>query len=473
MDFVTRGSLTYNTIVKFLKDIFLPDYARVALEALEQQGYEAWCVGGCVRDAALGREVNDYDIATLASWEKAERILSERGFTVHRTGTKHGTVTAVLEGNALEITTYRTDGTYSDGRHPDDVVFVSSIEDDLARRDFTVNAMAYHPERGLLDCFGGIDDLDAGIIRAVGNPARRFSEDGLRILRGCRFASQLGFSIEANTLQAMRSCKRMLASVSAERVTHELDGLLLGNHVHDALMECGDVLTAVIPEAAACIGFDQHTPYHIYSVWEHIAWVVQRSPSTRLARWAALFHDIGKPAACFFEGERAHFYGHAEISAVLAEGIMRRLLMSPAFIGDVLTLVRIHDDQVAATPRSVRRTLARLGGDVELFKTLIGLKRADALAQSKLGADRVALANDLERVLAEVLRADTAFTVRQLAIDGNDVMALGIPAGPAVGDALDAALEAVIDEETANERAALLAFLQDKLSHEGAQSDRL
>lgn len=443
----------------------IPGYAAAALDALESAGFESWLVGGCVRDSLLERDVHDYDIATSALWEDAERTLGAAGFDVRRTGTKHGTITAALAENAVEVTTFRVDGAYSDGRRPDSVEFTRSIEEDLARRDFTVNALAYHPARGLLDCWSGLDDLQGKTIRAVGDPEKRFREDGLRVLRGCRFASQLGFTIEPSTLSAMKSCKRMLLRVAAERITCELDELLLGDYVHDALMETADVLVAVLPEAAACRGFDQHTPYHIYDVWEHIAWVVQHTPATRLGRWAALLHDIGKPSACLFEAERperAHFYGHAEISARLAKGLMGRLAHAPAFIERVLTLVRIHDDQIAATPRSVRRALARLDGDVDLFETLIGLKRADALAQSELSAKRVELADQLEHVLADVLASNAAFTVKQLAIDGNDVISLGMPAGPAVGEALATALAAVIDEQVPNDREALLAFLKGR-----------
>lgn len=441
--------------------IALSTQATRALGLLEAAGFESWCVGGCVRDALLGREVNDFDIATAASWEDTERVLAEGGFAIHRTGTAHGTVTAVLAGEALEITTYRADGAYADGRHPDGVTFVKSIEEDLARRDFTVNALAFHPERGFFDCMGGLDDLQTGVIRAVGDPGKRFSEDGLRILRGCRFASQLGFSIEPETLQAMKASKKMLSCVSAERITHELDGLLLGDHVHDALVECVDVLVGALPEAAACRGFEQHTPYHIYDVWEHTAWVVQRVPATRRVRWAALFHDIGKPAACFFEGDRAHFYGHPEISARLAEAAMKRLLMAPRFMADVLKLVRLHDREISATPRSVRRALASLEGDVELFRDLVSLKRADALAQSELSRPRLRAADDIERILEDLLSADAAFSVKQLAIDGNDVIAHGVPAGPLVGSVLDAALEAVMDEKLANERDALISFIEN------------
>ena len=443
--------------------IDVPSYAFKALDALESCSYEAWLVGGCVRDHLLNRECHDYDIATAASWEDSEKALTNAGFSVHRTGTKHGTVTASMDGQAIEVTTYRSDGTYSDGRHPDSITYVRDIKEDLARRDFTINALAYHPNRGLLDCMGGIEDLYAHKLRTVGNPSKRFSEDGLRILRGCRFASQLGFSIEPETLQAMKSHKMMLTRVSAERITHEMDALLLGDFVHDALMESIDALGAIMPEIVACKGFDQHTPYHIYDVWEHTAWVVQRSPATRLARWAALLHDIGKPGACFAEGERCHFYGHGQLSVILARSIMERLLMAPSFIDRVLTLVRIHDHQIAATPPSVRRALSRLDGDVDMMRTLIGIKRADALAQSSLSEPRVQLADDLQAVLDQVLEANDAFTVKQLAIDGNDVMALGVPQGPAVGRVLTSALEAVIDGQTPNEREALLAFVKVQL----------
>jgi len=441
--------------------VTLPTYVNETLRVLEDEGHEAWCVGGCVRDAVLGRAVHDYDLACSARWDEAKQVLESRGITVHETGAKHGTITAVVEGHAIEITTYRTESGYSDGRHPDEVKFSRSIEEDLARRDFTMNALAYHPDRGLLDCWGGWEDIHDGVIRVVGDPVTRFKEDGLRILRACRFSSQLGFSIHPETLQAMVSCKMMLSRVSAERITHELDCLLLGENVHDALMATVDVLVAILPEIAACKGFDQHTPYHIYDVWEHIAWVVQYAPPTRLARWAALLHDIGKPAACFFEGERAHFFGHPQLSVILAEPLLKRLLIGPSFSKQVLTLVRIHDVQIAATRKSVRRALAKLDGDVELFKTLIGLKRADALAQSDLNKQRLELTYELERILDEIQTTEAAFTVKQLAINGSDVMEAGIPAGRAVGLALQSALDAVIDERIPNERDALLEFVKE------------
>ena len=447
-----------------LLEFNIPAFAQEALHALEFAGHEAWLVGGCVRDALLDREVHDYDIATSAKWQDAELALKTAGFAVHRTGTAHGTVTASIDGNVIEVTTYRSDGSYSDGRHPDNVTFVNAIEEDLARRDFTINAMAYHPNRGLLDIWNGQRDLETHTIRVVGDASKRFAEDSLRVLRGCRFASQLGFTIEPTTLAAMKKEKTGLLRVSAERITHEMDEMLLGDFVHDALMETVDVLVAFMPEIAACRGFNQHTPYHIYDVWEHTAWVVQHSPKTRLARWVSLLHDIGKPAVFYTDANgRGHFFKHQQVSVILAKNIMERLLMSPAFTAQVLTLVRIHDRQIAANPRSVKRALSTLGGDVDLFRTLCGVKRADALAQSELSEPRLELSYELERVLDEVIASNDAFSLKQLAIDGNDALVLGVPAGPRIGELLDAALDAVIEEKLPNEREALVAFLRAQL----------
>ncbi len=450
----------------------LPAAACAVIDALETGGFEAWAVGGCVRDSLLGRPINDCDIATAARWQQAEDILAAAGYAVHRTGTRHGTVTAVRDGSAFEVTTYRTEEGYGDGRHPDSVTFTASIEEDLGRRDFTVNALACHPRRGLLDPFGGRDDLAAGLLRAVGDPDRRFAEDGLRILRGLRFASQLGFSLEPQTLQSMRAQKMMLQKVSAERIVHEMDGLLLGDHAHDGLMQAIDVLGAIMPEIVACKGFRQHTPYHIYDVWEHIAWTVQYAPATRLARWSAFFHDTGKPGSFFMEGDVGHCYGHGKLSVIIAREVMGRLKMAPRFIEDVSALVRVHDHQIAPTAKGVRRALAKLDGDVAMFRTLLGLKRADALAQSELAAPRLQAVSEMEALLDGLLAADEAFTVGQLAIDGNDARQLGMAPGPDIGALLRAALDAIIDGTVPNEREPLLAFAARWIDDGQAQGTR-
>lgn len=443
-------------------DIALPAHALRALELLEGVGYEAWCVGGFVRDALLGRPGDDVDLATNAAWTDVQRVFEDAGYRTHETGVKHGTLTVIVEGEALEITTYRTDGRYSDARHPEAVTFVRTIEEDLARRDFTINALAYHPTRGLLDPYGGVEDLRAGIIRAVGEPAKRFSEDALRILRACRFCAQLGFSLDPDTYAGMMANKCQLSRISAERITHELDRFLLGAFAGEALMRTVDVLSAVLPELVAMKGFNQHTPYHIYDVLEHTAHAVQAAVPERLVRWAALFHDTGKPAAFFQDAEgTGHFYGHAKISVELARCSMNKLLLSPAFRDQVLVLIERHDDVIEPTPKAVKRALARLGGDTELFRALCALKRADAAAQAPQCAGRVALADELEVILDELLAADEAFTLKKLALDGRAVMAADVAQGPDVGAVLAAALDAVIDERVPNEKDALLGFVKE------------
>lgn len=447
--------------------IVLPSFALRALETLEKAGYEAWVVGGFVRDALLDRTCADVDIATSASWREVRDVFEACGCHTHETGTAHGTLTVIVDEHALEITTYRSDGAYKDARHPKRVSFVRTIEEDLARRDFTMNALAYHPDRGLLDPFGGLTDLEAGIVRAVGDPARRFSEDALRILRACRFAAQLGFDVERATYAGMMANKGLLARISTERVTAELSRLLLGEYAGRALMATVDVLTAVLPELVAMKGFDQRTPYHIYDVLEHTAHAIDEVPAYPLVRWAALFHDVGKPAVFFTDNNGVgHFYGHAAVSVMLARGALARFALPSAFSSRVLALVEHHDDAVEPEPKAVKRLLSRLGGDIELFDALCDLKRGDALAHGPQCVERVERANGLKRVLAQVLEADEAFSLKKLAINGRDVMELGVPQGPLVGKALEAALNAVIDELVDNEAEALRAFVEGWLAEQ-------
>ena len=289
--------------------IDLPEDALALLSILDAAGFEAWAVGGFVRDALLGRACSDIDIACSAMWADTKRVCEQAGLRTHETGVAHGTITVICGDSAFEVTTFRSDGQYKDGRHPDSVSFVSSIEEDLARRDFTINAMAWRPDRGLVDPFGGKADIQLGVIRAVGDPHQRFAEDALRILRACRFSAELGYAVEPCTYQGMLENKGLLSKISAERVTHELQKLVLGPHAGDALLACVDALSAVLPELVAMKGFDQQTPYHIFDVLEHTARVVDGVPPYPLVRWAALFHDMGKPA-CFFKDENGtgHFY---------------------------------------------------------------------------------------------------------------------------------------------------------------------
>ena len=453
----------------------LPLAAHDALEIIEEAGGEAWCVGGFVRDALLGRPIHDVDIATSLPWPAVQEAFRDAGWGTVETGVAHGTLTVVRDGEPLEITTYRTDGTYSDGRHPDSVTQASSIEEDLKRRDFTINALAYHPARGIIDPFGGVADMERGVLRSVGDPTTRFSEDALRILRACRFASQLGVAIDPATFEAMIACKNLLRQVSGERVYRELERFVCGDYVHDALMACVDVLAFVLPELVAMKGCAQVTKYHIYDVLEHTAWVVQRTPPEPLQRWSALFHDMGKPAAAFFEetdeGPVEHFYGHAAVSVSLACGIMHRLPFPAWLRRDVPPLVRAHDDVVPPNARAVRRLLGRLGGRTALFAALCDIKRAAALAQAPFCAPRADTADELRALMEQILEEEAAFTVKHLAINGRDIMALGVAASPEVGRLLDACLDAVIDERVPNEREELLAFAE-KLRRETSQARR-
>lgn len=438
--------------------IAVPAFGMDVFRTLDAAGFDAWFVGGYVRDAIMGRVAHDVDIATNARWEQVREVCAAAGFATHETGTKHGTITVVPDGaHAIEVTTFRTDGIYLDGRHPESVEFVSSIEEDLVRRDFTMNALAYQPGFGVLDPTGGLEDIECGIIRVVGDPTKRFKEDALRILRACRFASQLGFAIEPETLQAMYQLKHLMGFVSQERKTHELDELLMGDHPHDAIMATADVLTYVLPELAAMKGLDQLTKYHCYDVLEHTAWAVQFAAKSRLVRWAALCHDMGKPAAMIVMPEGVgHFYGHAAVSADLARGVARRMLMSNRFVDDLALIISLHSEKMTATRKSVRRHLAKLNGDVDLFRAYVQLKRADAAAHAPEYTDGAQTMDAVLRVLDEVLAEDDAFNVRMLAVNGRDLMEAGIPAGPQLGALLSWLLDEVIEEQLQNERSALM-----------------
>lgn len=442
--------------------IDIPASAARALGVLEDAGFEAWLVGGFVRDALRGHAGQDVDITTNARWQQVQQAFEAQGLHTFETGVAHGTLTVQVDNDVFEVTTYRTEGTYTDARHPDSVTFVDSIDDDLARRDFTINALAYHPDRGLRDPFGGIDDLQAHIIRAVGCPSERFGEDALRILRAVRFASQLGFSIEEQTAQGMRDAADGLHRIAVERISHEMEALLCGASVHDALMSYVDILGVVIPELLPMRGFDQRTPYHIYDVLEHTAYVVQYSPRNPLVRWAALLHDIGKPNVFFTdETGTGHFYGHAKTSVVMAEAVMKRLKLSPRFAHDVLLLVRYHDHTTEPVPKQVKRLLRKLDGRVDLFRAICQLQRADALAHAPGHTGRAQACDELIACLDEILAAQEPFSLKDLAIRGDDVLALGVQPGPQIGALLDACLDAVIDENVANDRDALLDFVRN------------
>lgn len=450
----------------------LPDPARAVLASLEAVGHEAWVVGGWVRDALLGSPAHDVDVCTSALWQESERALAAAGIPVHETGTRHGTVTAVVGGAPVEVTTYRVDGTYSDLRHPDSVRFVRDVREDLARRDLTVNAMAFHPERGLLDPFGGRDDLRQGVVRAVGVPEERFAEDALRVLRAVRFAARLGFSVEPATQRALVAAAPGLARVARERVGAELTGILATGRAGWALREETAAMVAALPELAPCAGFDQRSPYHCYDVLGHTSHVLDGMEALgggvvpAYARWAALFHDVAKPR-CLSVGEdgRGHFPGHAKEGARMARRAMGRMAIPHEVIGPCCALVALHETR-PDTPRGVRRTLRALGEACPgepvrpLAHELLLLRRADALAKAPDHRQDVTSLGRVERMVGEELERGCALRVRDLAVGGEDVMeALGVGPGPAVGEALSWLLAQVVDEGVPNTREALLAAL--------------
>lgn len=446
----------------------LPQQVHTALTRLEEAGFQAYLVGGAVRDyVRSGAPAKDWDITTNALPQEVERVFA--AFRIIETGLRHGTVTVILDDLPLEITTYRIDGGYTDGRHPDAVMFTGELEQDLARRDFTMNALAYHPVRGVVDPFGGIADIRAGLIRCVGEPMKRFQEDGLRILRGLRFASVYEMELEENTAQALHACKDLLTGVAAERILVELTGLLCGPGAQRVLRDFSDVLAVVLPEVVPMFGFAQHNPHHDKDVWEHTLAVVSTAPPTAVLRWAALLHDIGKPA-CFsiHEDGVGHFYGHAEKSTCLAEEILERLHFDTARKTAILQLVRYHDLPIPPERKPVLRLLRKLGE--ERLRQLIALHIADTTGQAECCQSRVPLYRQVEEVLDELLRESACFSLQELAVNGRDMLALGLE-GRAVGNALERCLNAVMDGAVQNERGALLDFLQTEWENSGASSN--
>ena len=434
----------------------IPSYARTALDRLTAAGHEAWLVGGCVRDLLLGRTPGDYDITTAALPEETEGVFA--GEQLIETGLRHGTVTVVLEGCPLEITTYRVDGTYADARHPDQVTFTRSLREDAARRDFTVNAMAYHPDRGLWDGFGGRADLEKGILRCVGDPETRFREDALRILRAVRFASVLGFTLEPATAEAARRTAPLLGQIAPERLSAELTKLLCGPGAGTVLGEYPDILGEIIPELGPMAGFDQRNLHHCHDLLTHTAAAVDNIPPDPALRLAMLLHDVGKPET-FSLGEdgQGHFYGHAKRSVELADAILRRLRYPNHLREKAVTLIRFHDAPLTPDPRPIRRWLNKLGE--ETFFDLIAVHRADTLALAPAYHSRTAELDRVEALARDILAEAPCLTLRDLAVDGHDLMALGY-AGPALGAALRSLLDGVLEGDLDNTREALLAALE-------------
>ena len=434
----------------------VPEAALGVLQKLEENGDRACLVGGCVRDLLRGVAAQDWDMATSA---RPEQVLALFGKCAHPTGLRHGTVTVRAGEYAFEITTFRVDGAYADGRHPDHVTFTASLEEDLARRDFTVNAMAMDRHGAITDCFGGREDLQNRVLRCVGTPRTRFEEDALRILRALRFSATLGFSLEAETAHAVHFCAPLLQHVAAERLRDELLKLLTGSAVVPVLLEYPDVLGVFLPEILPSVGCDQKNYHHCYDVWEHIAHSVGAIAPADVLRMTMLLHDLGKPA-CMTVDEQGvgHFKGHADVSCTLAERILRRLRFDKARSERILALVKRHDMPVAPTERAMRRLLQKM--TPEGARMLLQVKRADNLAQAPAFLGRQKEIDALEALLQQTLEAEECFSLKRLAVNGNDLLLLGYR-GRQIGQALQKLLDAVIDGKLPNEKAALLAALAE------------
>ena len=436
-------------------ELALPESVRWALSELEKNGYESYAVGGCVRDSLLGRVPQDWDLCTAARPE--ETMACFPGARTIPTGLRHGTVTLLTDEGPLEITTFRRDGDYSDGRHPDRVDFVSAVREDLRRRDFTINAMAWSPLRGLRDEFGGQEDLRRGLIRCVGDPDERFREDALRILRALRFAARYGYAIEENTARALRRGREGLKNVSRERIFSELKGILRGDGAGEMLTAFPEVFFTVLPELAPMLGLDQKMPdRHDRDVWGHTARAVDAIPAEDILRLTMLFHDISKPAVFSIDPVtgRGRFYGHAAAGAVLADRALRSLRCDNDTREAVVTLVGCHSMPGGHGKSDLRRLLSRLGE--ENFRRLLLVRRADALAHAPAAqAELLARAEADERTFREILAEGGPLRVSELSVGGGELRSLGF-AGPAIGRALRELLEEVLSGTLPNEKAALL-----------------
>lgn len=437
----------------------LSDSAKKIIHLISSAGYEAYAVGGCVRDFLMQRPCDDIDITTSATPDELENILSDNHIKFIETGIKHGTVTAVPDdGSVFEITTFRTEGAYSDSRHPESVSFVTDINEDLSRRDFTINAIAYNDEQGFVDPYGGQDDIDLKIIRAVGDADTRFKEDALRIMRAVRFASVLGFDIENKTKKALFVNKMLLKNISAERIYTELSKLLMGDNVYNILVEYKEIMAVIIPELEPIFYVEQNTRWHIYDVWHHTAKSVEQAPEDLALRYTMLLHDIGKAySKTTDENGTDHFKGHQKISGEYALTALKRLKAPNEVLDRAMAVIPIHDMHIGIEEKNIKKWLSRLGENT--LRDLIAVKRADKSAQNpKMIGDELARLAITEEKLNAIIAAGEPFAIKDLAVNGNDIMALGYQ-GREIGAALNAILEKVIDGELQNDREIIVEFL--------------
>ena len=435
-------------------ELSLPEKVRHIIDTFAQAGFEAYAVGGCIRDSLLGREPEDWDVTTSAKPNEVKALFPK---TID-TGIAHGTVTVCIGREAFEVTTYRLDGKYEDSRHPSEVTFTPSLLEDLKRRDFTINAMAYRPGEGLVDAFDGMGDLKKKKIRCVGEARQRFLEDALRMMRAARFAAQLGFAIDADTKSAICALAPTLKNISAERIREELVKLICSSHPETFLELYQTGMTGVVlPEFDAMMRTGQNTPHHCGTVGEHSIQAMGCVGQDKALRLTMLLHDVAKPA-CKTVGEDGldHFYGHPKEGARMARAIMRRLKFDNDTIARVCRLVEGHDDNPPLSERAVRRAIVRIGA--EAFPAMFDVKRADALAQSAfLRAEKLEYIRGYEELYRSILEKKQCLTLKELAVGGSDLIAAGFTAGPSLGDALKSLLEEVLEDPEKNTKEYLTA----------------
>ncbi len=438
------------------KPMLLPDEIRTCISMLNDRGYKAYVVGGAVRDHLMSRKINDYDVCTDALPHEVEAVFS--GYRVIETGIKHGTVTVLIGASSVEITTFRTDGSYSDGRHPDSVDFTRDIVKDLSRRDFTVNAIAYSPNEGYIDPFNGINDIGSNIIRCVGDPIKRFSEDALRILRALRFSSTLKFEIEKETSDAIFALKNNLSLVSRERIRDEFKKLICGDGAFKVMTEFRDVIALIVPDLSKTFDYDQNNPHHDFDLYTHTVKTVCNLPKDATLRFAGLLHDIAKPLTEFKdENGISHYYGHAHHGSEMAESILKDLRFSNAEIKKIVTLIRHHDGVINETETAISRKMSKIGA--ELYFDLLDLQRADNASQKTDSSLRTEHNEALRRMANEILTKEPCLSLSDLALNGNDIIALGYK-GKEIGKALSYLFDAVLSGEVENTKEALTYYLK-------------
>lgn len=434
-------------------EIKIPENVEKIIDTLEAAGFEAYAVGGCVRDSILGREPNDWDITTSAKPEETKALFKK----TFDTGLQHGTISVLMDHVVYEVTTYRIDGEYLDSRHPESVIFTDRLSEDLMRRDFTINAMAYNPKRGIVDLYNGQEDLKKGIIRCVGNAHDRFTEDALRILRAVRFAAQLGYAIDTETEDAIRELAPTLSKISAERIMTEFTKMLVSDHPERLKTACELGITAVIlPEFDKMMATPQHNPHHRFSVGGHTMAVIENIRNDRVLRLAALFHDIGKPDTRKTDSKGVdHFSGHPAVSAKIAKEVMKRMRYDNDTIAIVSRLVEAHDWTINANPKHIRRYINKIGEDC--FPLIFELNRADTLGQSDYQKEeKFALLEELRAAYENVIANNECVSLKTLAVTGTDLIAAGMKPGPGIGETLNRLLKLVIDDPSLNSKEELL-----------------